>query len=62
MIARYPRRKLAFRTEPVHFEILRGQRKTVGGGDPMAQSFNGGIFELDDFPAICTDQVIMVAL
>jgi hypothetical protein len=53
---------VAFRTEPVQFKNLGGQTKTVRGGDPMAQMFNGGILELDDIPAICANQVIMVAL
>jgi hypothetical protein len=52
----------ASRTEPVQFKILSGQAESVGGGDLMPQMFNGGIFELDDFPAVRTAQVVMVTL
>jgi hypothetical protein len=41
---------------------LSGQAESVGGGDLMPQMFNGGIFELDDFPAVRTAQVVMVTL
>ena len=48
-------------TEAIELHTVVEGFKLVALGDPVLKGFEGLILELDDLPAIETDQVVMVA-
>ena len=52
----------AARAKTVQLETVRLNREAVARGDFLLEALDIAILKLDDFPAISTDKVIVVAL
>lgn len=50
----------AARAESVEFEAVGLDRKPVAGSHFFLQSFDVAVFELDNFPAVGTDEVVVM--